>query len=156
MSSSISHPLEALQYIEKQLVSRGDAHLIQTLLRIEKEFNSSCSVFEDEHLSQFHLYLDTLQLVEEKCGWFRMFSDEIHLLETLNQIEDQWGSFHYHMFPEEPYNILETLQQLAEASHSFNMFLEGYHFSEDSHPFGTLQWIEENYGSVLVFSDNYV
>ncbi|KAF3681176.1 putative glycosyltransferase 3-like [Capsicum annuum] len=79
-----------------------------------------------------------------------MFSDEIHLLETLNQIEDQWGSFHYHMFPEEPYNILETLQQLAEASHSFNMFLEGYHFSEDSHPFGTLQWIEENYGSVLI------
>ncbi|KAM3359076.1 hypothetical protein P3S68_022009 [Capsicum galapagoense] len=78
-----------------------------------------------------------------------MFSDEIHLLETLNQIEDQWGSFHYHMFPEEPYNILETLQQLAEASHSFNMFLEGYHFSEDSRPFGTLQWIEENYGSQI-------
>nr|XP_010320901.1 putative late blight resistance protein homolog R1B-23 isoform X2 [Solanum lycopersicum] len=144
MSLNISHPLKTLKYVEKQLVSRGDAHFIQILLKFKKEFSSPCStVLVEEHQSHLYHFLDTLQWVEEKWGSFRMFSDNIHLLETLNQIEDQWYSSDYDMFSEESDDILTTLQRFAQASNSFNMFLEGFHFFKESLPLDTLQWIEE-------------
>ncbi|KAH0677483.1 hypothetical protein KY285_025284 [Solanum tuberosum] len=131
MSMYISHPLDTVKYVEKPLVRRGDAHFIQILLKIEKDV--------DEHQSKLYHFLDTLQWVEEKWGSFRMCSDNNHL----SRIEDQWYSFNYNMFTEEPYNILTTLQRFVQASHSFNMFLEGFHFSKESHPLDTLQRIEE-------------
>lgn len=124
-SMNISHPLDTLMYVEKQLVSRGDAHFIQILLKIEKDV--------EEHQSKLYHFLDTLQWVEEKWGSFRMCSDNNHL----SWIEDQWYSFDYNM---EPYNILTTLQRFVQASHSF---LEGFHFSKESRPPHTPQRIEE-------------
>ncbi|XP_049365072.1 putative late blight resistance protein homolog R1B-23 isoform X1 [Solanum verrucosum] len=141
MSMNISHPLDTVKYVEKPLVRRGDAHFIQILLKIEKDV--------DEHQSKLYHFLDTLQWVEEKWGSFRMCSDNNHL----SRIEDQWYSFNYNMFTEEPYNILTTLQRFVQASHSFNVFLQGFHFSKESRPLDTLQRIEEK---DLLFSAKYL
>ncbi|MCD7456843.1 hypothetical protein HAX54_033326 [Datura stramonium] len=154
----MSHPLEMLQRLEKQLVSfrvsREDAHLVDTLQRIEKEYSSIC-VIEDKYLSLLYCFLDTLQQAEEKRGSLHMFSDYNHLIETFKEqygtvldSDEYWNS--------EEHDIESILKQVAEKSRSFLPLLEGYHFPKKSRPIDILQRIEEDWGSFSVFSDEYL
>ncbi|MCD7456839.1 hypothetical protein HAX54_033322 [Datura stramonium] len=142
----MSHPLEMLQRLEKQLVSfrvsREDAHLVDTLQRIEKEYSSIC-VIEDKYLSLLYCFLDTLQQAEEKRGSLHMFSDYNHLIETFKEqygtvldSDEYWNS--------EEHDIESILKQVAEKSRSFLPLLEGYHFPKKSCPIDILQRIEED------------
>ncbi|MCD9646853.1 hypothetical protein HAX54_037050, partial [Datura stramonium] len=151
----MSHPLETLQHLEKQLVSfrvsKEDAHLIDTLQRIEEEYSSSC-VIADQPLSLLYCFLDTLQQAEEKRGSLHMFSDYNHLIETLDEqfsdSDEYWNS--------ETPDMVSTLKQVAEKSRSFLTLLDGYHFSKKSRPVDMLQRIEEDWASFSVFSDEYL
>ncbi|MCD7473068.1 hypothetical protein HAX54_014653, partial [Datura stramonium] len=158
LPSDMSHPLETLQRLEEQLVSfcesKEDAHLVYTLQRIEEEYSSSC-VIADTTLSLLYCFLDTLQQAEEKHGSLHMFPDYDHLIET---IEEQFGTVldsDEYWNSEEPH-IESILKEVAEKSHSFLTFLEGYHFPKKSRPIDMLQRIEEDWGSFSVFSDEYL
>ncbi|XP_019266467.1 PREDICTED: putative late blight resistance protein homolog R1A-3 isoform X2 [Nicotiana attenuata] len=76
-----------------------------------------------------------------------MSSDIPNPLETLQLIEQKYSSITYNP---------ATLKRIAEECHSFCMVLDGYRFSEGSCSLDTLHRIEEDWGSFLEFSDEYL
>nr|XP_009777063.1 PREDICTED: putative late blight resistance protein homolog R1B-23 isoform X2 [Nicotiana sylvestris] len=112
MSSDIPNPLETLQLIEQKYSSI--TYNPATLKQIAEECHSFCMVLGGYHFSEGSCSLDTLQRIEEDWGSFLEFSDKYlsklsHLRETLKQTEYECSSFH--IFLSEESDSLDTLWQ---------------------------------------------
>ncbi|PHT36673.1 hypothetical protein CQW23_24373 [Capsicum baccatum] len=166
MSLSTSFLLEELQRVAKRWASQENARLIQNLRQIEREYRLVC-VLAEKDLSWLYHYLDKLQRVEEEYGSFRVFSDNNHLLQTANRIQqgcysfrifvDSYLCFHANKYPSlEGPDVTSSLYAIEDKCQSFYTVLNRYNFIEEYHLLGTLKRIEEDLGSARVFSDQYL
>ncbi|KAM3288182.1 putative late blight resistance protein R1B-23 isoform X1 [Capsicum chacoense] len=166
MSLDTFYLLEELQCVAKRWASQENARLIQNLRQIEREYRLVC-VLAEKDLSWLYHYLDKLQRVEEEYGSFRVFSDNNHLLQTANRIQqgcysfrifvDSYLCFHANKYPSlEGPDVTSSLYAIEDKCQSFYTVLNRYNFIEEYHLLGTLKRIEEDLGSARVFSDQYL